>query len=148
LRGSTFILSEIAPPTLDLVKENIAEPDRVRLTFSRDAWQITTRLSIAEQFVGNRRYWLSEIDGKLWSQLLVAAKGCLDQVKQFRARATQAVTLRKTGEKRTMAVSPHLWIGMRIEADPQWSEDNLDAAMDREIAELRPIHEWVSQVAK
>jgi hypothetical protein len=47
-----------------------------------------------------------------------------------------------------MAVSPHLWIGTRIEADPRWSEEKLDAAMDRAIAELRPIHEWVSQVAK
>jgi hypothetical protein len=132
----------------DLMREKIAEPDRIRLTFSRDAWQITSRLSIAEQFIGDRRYWLSEIDGELWRQLLVEARGCLDQSRRFRARATQVVTLRKTGEKRTMAVSPHLGISTRIEADPRWSEEKLDAAMDRAIAELRPIHEWVSQLAK
>jgi hypothetical protein len=145
---ATFILSEIARPTLDLMKEKIAEPDRIRLTFSRDAWQITSRLSIAEQFIGDRRHWLSEIDGELWGQLLIEARGCLDESGQFRARATQVVTLRKTGGKRTMAVSPHLGIGTRIEADPRWYEEKLDAAMDRAIAELKPIHEWVSQVAK
>lgn len=145
---ATFILSEIARPTLGLIKAKVGEPERIQLTFSRDAWQITARLSIAEQFISGRRYWLSEIDGELWRQLLTEARGCLDESRQFRARATQAVTLRKTGEKRTMPVSPHLTIRTRIEADPRWYEDKLDAAMDRAIAELRPIHEWVSRVAK
>jgi hypothetical protein len=141
---ATFILSEIARPTLGLMKANVGEPDRIRLTFSRDAWQKTARLSIAEQFISGRRYWLSEIDGELWRQFLTEARGCLDESRQFRARAAQVVTLSKTGEKRKMPVSPHLMISRRIEADPQWYEDKLDAVMDQAIAELRPIHEWVA----
>jgi hypothetical protein len=51
----TFILSEIARPTLDLMKAKVAAPERIRLTFSREAWQITARMSIAEQFIGDTR---------------------------------------------------------------------------------------------
>ena len=47
-----------------------------------------------------------------------------------------------------MSVSPHLTFCTRVEADPRWQDEKLDAAMDREIAILRPIHEWVSRTAK
>jgi hypothetical protein len=74
--------------------------------------------------------------------------GCLDAGRRFRGWPWQVVTMRKTGEKKTFRVCPHLNVSTRIEADPRWYEDKLDAAMDRAIAELRPIHEWVYRVAK
>jgi hypothetical protein len=93
---ATFILSEIARPTLDLMKEKIAEPDRIRLTFSRDAWQITSRLSIAEQFIGDKRLLAFRNRRRTLASIACHARGCLDESRQFRARDTQVVTLRKT----------------------------------------------------
>jgi hypothetical protein len=37
------------------MKAKVAAPERIGLTFSRDTWQITARMSIAEQFIGGTR---------------------------------------------------------------------------------------------
>jgi hypothetical protein len=78
--------------------------------------------------------------------MLLQAKGCLDPSRRFRARATQIVTVRDTGEKRLAAppmggVSPHLNIGTPVEAERGWDDDKLDAAMDQAITRLRPVYE-------
>ena len=85
--------------------------------------------------------------------MLIQAKGCLDPSRQFRARATQTVTVLDTGEKRLAAppmggVSPHLVINTPVEAEPGWDDDRLDAATDQAITRLRPVYEWVSRTAK
>jgi hypothetical protein len=106
-----------------------------------------------EHLIGGRRPLLSEIDAQLWRQMLIQAKGCLDPSRQFRARATQTVTVLGTGEKRLAVppmdgVSPHLAITTPVEADPGWDDDKVDAAMDQAIVQLRPVYEWVSRTAK
>ena len=85
--------------------------------------------------------------------MLIRAKGCLDPSRQFRAQATQTVTVLDTGEKRLAAppmggVSPHLDINTPVEAEPGWDDDRLDAAMDQAITLLRPVYGWVSRIAK
>jgi hypothetical protein len=85
--------------------------------------------------------------------MLIQAKGCLDPSRQFRARATQTVTVLDTGEKRLAAppmggVSPHLVITTPVEAEPGWDDDRLDAAMDQAITRLRPVYDWVSRTAR
>ena len=69
------------------------------------AGQGASRYDIVEHLIGGRRPLLSEIDAQLWRQMLIQAKGCLDPTRQFRARATQTVTVLDTGEKR-LAASP------------------------------------------
>jgi hypothetical protein len=147
-----FILSELARPTLDLVKAKIAAPDRVRLSLAREAWQGAVRYEIVENRIGGRPFKLSEIDNELWRQLLTEAKGCLDPKKQYRGRVAQTVTLRKTGERvlwwsdtrPQRGISPHLHIGTVVEANPTWDEDKINAAMNRAITLLKPVHDWVS----
>jgi hypothetical protein len=147
-----FILSELARPTLDLVKAKIAAPDRVRLLLAREAWQGAVRYKIVENRIGGRPFQLSEIDNELWHQLLTEAKGCLDPKKQYRGRVAQTVTLRKTGERvlwwsdtrPQRGISPHLHIGTVVEANPAWDEDKINAAMNRAITLLKPVHDWVS----
>jgi hypothetical protein len=148
---TTLILSEIRRPTLDVMKAKVSKADHIRVTFSRDAWQVSARRPIAEQFIGGGRYVLSELDNELWGKLLLEARDCLDARRQFRGRSKQTVTVfRKAGEEtKEMEVCPHLVVSTRVDVDPT-SEDanNIDLAIDRAIAELMPIHEWVSRVAK
>ena len=147
-----FIQSELARPTIESIKAKV-DADRIQLTLARDAWQGASRYDVVEHLIGGRRPLLSEIDAQLWRQMLIQAKGCLDPNRQFRARATQTVTVLETGEKRLAAppmggVSPHLVITTPVEAEPGWDDDTLDAAMDQAIARLRPVYEWFSRTAK
>ena len=147
-----FILSELARPTIESIKAKV-DAGRIQLTLARDAWQGAGRYDIVEHTIGGRRFLLSEIDADLWRRMLIEAKGCLDPSRRFRGRAAQTVTLLDTGEKRLLqppvsGVSPHLNVNTPVETEAGWDDDRLDAAMDRAIAELRPIHEWVSQAAK
>jgi hypothetical protein len=140
-------LSELARPTIELLTAKV-EAGRIQLSLTRDAWHGASRDEIVEQLIGGRRPLLSEIDADLWRQMLTEAKGCLDPGKQFRGRAAQTVTMVKTGDKRLFAppmggVSPHLTISTPVEAEPGWSDDKLDAAVDQAIARLRPAYEWV-----
>jgi hypothetical protein len=146
-----FILSELAQPTIDSI--NAEDAGRIQLTLARDAWQGSSRYDIVEHLIGGRRHLLSEIDAQLWRQMLIQAKDCLDPSRQFRARATQTVTVLDTGEKRLAAppmggVSPHLVINTPVKAEPGWNDDRLDAAVDEAITRLRPVYEWVSRTAK
>lgn len=84
--------------------------------------------------------------------MLIEAKGCLDESRNFRGRAAQTVTVLKTGEKQMAepsmgGVSPHLNVSTPVDLDPGWDEDKLDAAMDRAIATLRPVYDWVRRTA-
>jgi hypothetical protein len=147
-----FILSELARPALPALQAKV-DAGRMQLTLARDAWQGAGRYDIVEHLIGGRRPLLSEIDAQLWRQMLIQAKGCLDPSRQFRARATQTVTVLDTREKRLAAppmggVSPHLVITTPVEAEPGWDDDRLDAAMDQAITRLRPVYEWVSRTAK
>lgn len=144
-----FILSELARPTIEVVKAN-ADADRIQLTLACDAWQGASRYDIVEGLIGGKRHLLSAIDPQLWHELLVQAKSCLDPSRQFRGRATRTVTVLGTGEKRLATppmggVSPHLTIHALVDAEPDWNEDRLDAAMDQTINRLRPVYEWVSR---
>jgi T5orf172 domain len=147
-----FLLSELARPTLPALQGKV-DAGRIQLTLARDAWQGAGRpYNIVEHLIGGRRFLLSEIDAELWRRMLIEAKGCLDPSRQFRGRAAQTVTLLDTREKRLLeppvsGVSPHLNVNTPVEAEPTWDDDRLDAGLDRAIAELRPAHEWISQVA-
>jgi hypothetical protein len=146
---ATFIQSEMARPTLDEIKAEIGKPDRIHLTLSRDAWQIASRPPIEKQHIGGGQHKLSEIDRALWLELLSEAKECLDASKNFRGRSKQLVTRTATGETAMMEVSPHLTVQTKIDVDPKRDDQaTLNLAVDRAIEELRPIHNWVSRVAK
>lgn len=143
-----FIFSELARPAIEAIKAKV-DAGRIQLTLACDAWQGASRYDIVEHLIGGRRHLLSAIDAQLWHEILTQAKGCLDPSRQFRARATRTVTVLDTGEKRLAAppmggVSPHLTIQTLVDAEPDWNDDRLDAAMDQAITRLRPVYEWVS----
>jgi hypothetical protein len=143
-----FIFSELARPMIESIKSKV-DAGLIKLTFARDAWQVTSRLNIVEHLIGGQRHLLAAINPPLWNEILTQAKECLDPDQQFRGRAKRTVTKLETGEKLLAqppkgGVSPHLTIQTPVEAEPGWDDDRLDAAMDQAIARLRPVYEWVS----
>lgn len=143
---ATLINSELQFPELLRLLPDLSSPESMTLRFTRDAWQVTSRPRILEEYLGGREYLLSEMTADLWRKILEEALGCLDKDRGYRGRAIQAVT-RVRGdvpddESTDMKVSPHLTISAHIDPSSD-SLEQLSAAIER----LRPIHKWASMVS-
>lgn len=140
----TFLLAELESPSFFKVRDQLADPNRIFMRLTRDAWQVTARPGIVEKFIGPGNAPLGDIDADLWQSMLTEALGCLSEEREYRGRAKQLVTLRNkppTGDRtRTMEVSPHFTIWALIESSGDM-ESYLRAGIDR----LKPIYEWVSR---
>ncbi|WP_449540596.1 GIY-YIG nuclease family protein [Enterobacter ludwigii] len=143
---ATLIKSELAVPALLRLVPHLRDPQNITLRFVRDAWQVTARPSILEEYLGGRKFSLSELTEDLWHNILTEAIGCLKEERNALSRAHQNVTLvRKAGpdaEPVKMQVSPHLQILTPIDLLLDSGEE-LAAAIEC----LRPIHEWASKVS-
>jgi hypothetical protein len=141
-----LIKSELEVPALLRLVPQLRDPQDITLRFVRDAWQVTSRPSILEEYLGGRKFSLSELTADLWHNILTEAISCLKEDRNSLGRAHQNVTLvRKSGpdaQPTMMPVSPHLQISIPI--DPlRDSLEELSSAIDR----LRPVHEWASKVS-
>ena len=143
---SRLIQSELEAPTLPRLVHQQRDFQSMTLRFARDAWQVTSRQVIVEEYLGGREFLLSELTEDLWHSILTEAIGCLDKDRSYRGRAQQAVTLKGTAgpdpDPRIMWVSPHLTIWAPIDTSRD-SNAELSSAIDR----LRPIHEWALRVS-
>ncbi|MCW8196815.1 GIY-YIG nuclease family protein [Proteobacteria bacterium 005FR1] len=144
---STFIQAEMKNPLLESVKSQLAAPENVFVSFTRDAWQVTSRPPIVEKYLGGKEHSLAEISAERWLAILTEALGCLSAESHYRSRAKQTVTLEGTprkGEKtRLMEVSPHLriWSALSLEGDV---EEN----MKRKFEQLEPVYTWVKKASE
>lgn len=143
---ATLISAELEVPTLLQLIPELDAPENITLQFTRDAWQVTARPHILEEFLGGREYRLSEVTAGLWRKILEEALACLDRDRDYRGRGLQAVTRVRRSvpdtEPTYMKVSPHLTIWTPVGASSD-SLDELSSAIDR----LRPIHRWASEVS-
>lgn len=143
---TTFILSELENPTIDKLKADLHDVDRIFVWFTRDAWQVQSRPKILERYLGGGPLRISGVDSALWAALLKEALDCLDESKGCRGRSRQEVTLAnqpKKGErKRVMPVSPHLNVWTFIERT-----GNVRADLEAGIKRLTPVHGWLSILA-
>lgn len=142
----TLISSELETPALLQLVPNLDAPESITLRFTRDAWQVTARPRILEEYLGGREYRLSEVTTDLWRNLLEEALGCLDKDRGYRGRGLQAVTRVRGSvadtEPMEMRVSPHLTLWTPVDPSGD-SLEGLAAAFER----LRPIHMWASEVS-
>ena len=144
---ATFILSELANPSINELKTKLEHPEMFFVRFTRDAWQVQSRPKIVEQHLSGREITILEMDSELWSSTLIEARSCLNKNKRYRGRNQQEVTFvnqpKKGERKRTMWVSPHLTIWTTIDIN-----SDLDGSLETEIARLKPVYEWVSRVSQ
>ena len=126
------------------MRDQLADPNRVLMRLTRDAWQVTARPGIVEEFIGPGNAPLGDINSALWQSMLTEALGCLSEDREYRGRAKQVVTLRNQpigrDRTRTMEVSPHLTIWTPVE-----SSDDMETQLKVEIDRLTPIYQWVSR---
>ncbi len=137
-----FILSELNNPTIKELKANLdVNLNDITVIFSRDAWQGAGRLSIVEQYLGGRKFSLSEIDEKLWKSILEEALTCLDESKRRKGRKKkQLVTLKNGNRKVEKDISPHLTIQIKIEND-----GDIINNLQKGIEKLKPVYNWVNE---
>lgn len=144
---ASFLLSEMRNPELGALKTKLSEPERVFIRMTRDAWQVTSRPLIVEEYIGGKEYSLAEVNEEQWQSILNEAVGCLDESRGYRGRSSQEVTLakpQKNGEqKRVLPVSPHLnvWTAISLEGD---ITENVNAGMTL----LAPVYEWISRLSR
>jgi hypothetical protein len=141
---ASFLISELQNPELEAIKGNLSQPDEIFVRITRDAWQVTSRPFIVEEYIGGKEHALPEIDEMLWRSMLNESLGCLDETKRYRGRKSQEVTLankQKNGEqKRVLPVSPHLYVWTEISMEKDIS-DNVKAG----LAQLALVYEWIAR---
>jgi len=149
---ASFLLAELARPTIAELRSALDRPDKVFIDLARDAWQAAARPDIVEKLIGGKDHPVTAIDNDLWQTLLREALTCLDESHGYRGRGRQAVTLASpsaASRTRTMAVSPHLGVWTPIEVDvTEASAEQLDDRVREAGAALRPAHEWVAKLAQ
>jgi hypothetical protein len=144
---SKFIQSEISIPKITDVAAKLHNPENIVINFTRDAWQVTARPTIAEKYLGGKACTFAEIDQDHWTLTLAEALACLSKRANYCGRAKQRVTLesmsRDEKQVRIMDVSPHLTIWSRISL-----EGDLEHNIESKIAELQPIYDWVEKASQ
>jgi len=150
---ASFLLSELARPTVAELRTKLHRPDSVFIALYRDAWQGPSRPDIEEILIGGKDHLVTEINNDLWETLLREALGCLDERSGYRGRGRQVVTLARPptaeSQAKTMEVSPHLSIWTLIDVDvARATSDQLDDLIREAITALKPAHEWVSKLTQ
>lgn len=147
-----FILNELENPTIEKLKSKSHNNlDNITVRFGRDAWRGGktppgggTRVTIIEQYLGEKEFSLSEIDVILWNSILKKGLDCLNKNKGYKGRAIQEVTeILKSGDKKPkqlLGVSPHLTIQTKIVND-----ENVINNLQKGFERLKPAYDWVNE---
>ena len=131
----------LARPSLTALKQACATTPEIFLAIFRDAWQVSSRPAIEEQYVGGKLHSLRELSEQQWTVILDEALSCLEADYGYRKRKRlQWVTLKTTGQKKQLDISPHLQIKtfINVDADPY-------EAIKAAVEILMPVREWVMQ---
>jgi len=130
------------PLLLSEYRHRGARPEGVMVGWTRDAWQVSSRVPIKEADLGPTPNWLNQIDGEGWALALRCARECLDPKRQHRGRRRVKVTLRRSGLIVERWVSPHLRFKTRFTANSRRSllqaKENLEALHDFATYQARP----------
>lgn len=119
------------------------EKEKIHVGIERDAWQRSGRPLIEEKSIGSCGIFLNNMTDSQWQKTLEEAYACLREENNHRGRATQLVTLLKSGIEKEMEVSPHLtiytWIWSSVPCDLQEAKMLMQKGFDR----LLPVYEYV-----
>ena len=131
------------PLLLSEYRDRVARPERVLVSWTRDAWQASSRVSIKGADLKPTPIALNQVDGEGWAVALRGARGCLDPKRQRRGRRKANVTLRRSGRSVERWVSPHLQFKTRLAINSprslEQAKENLEALHDFATHQARPI---------
>jgi len=134
---ANLLLHEQSARSLLQIREGIRYPEDIRVSFMRDAWLPSGRLTIQESHLGDQLFWLSDLTEHKWEKVIEEGLGCLNKARGYRGRTKQLVTHAKDGRQSEKWVSPHLNISTAIEL----KDDEISALQDG-FDKLTPIYEW------
>lgn len=127
-----FLLNEQRQSTID----TLPRCDQVFIGLSRDAWQLASRPSIAEESITpDSGISCTELTSASWSDFVDTSLSCLDAARQYQGRSRQMVTRLSSQARSMMEVSPHLTIWTPIPAESNGLSDGFER--------LKPFHDWV-----
>lgn len=137
-----FILSELKNPTIQELKNSIdTSLDNIIIRFSRDAWQGASRLNIVEEYLGEKKFSLAEMNERLWKSILKEALTCLDENRSYKGRKKKQLVTLKNGNKIVEKdISPHLIIQIQIT-----NSGNVIDNLQKGIEKLKPIYNWLNE---
>lgn len=132
------------PLLLAEYRARVPRPGTVTVGWTRDAWQVASRVRIKESRIPPTPIALDRLDRDGWHLALEYAKECLDPARRYRGRRRMPVTLRRSGRLVERWVTPHLrfktpvdWFGSSPRRAMQGAKNNLDA-----------LHEWATWQAR
>ena len=126
---------------LDEYRVSVARPDRVTVSWTRDAWQASGRVRIRESHIAPTPIALDRLDSDGWTRALACARECLDPKRMYRGRRRTEVTLLRAGRVVEREVTPHLSFKTRFDES---APHTLQQARDN----LQALHEFATRQAR
>ena len=139
---SRLIERELSHPLL--LKEyrpRVALPGKVRVTWTRDAWQAAIRVRTEGRRLPPTPITLDQLDTDGWDRALQAARECLDPKRNYRGRHLVEVTLLPSRRRVKRGVTPHL-------AFKHWLPETTMDAMRQAKGNLEALHEFATRQAR
>ena len=140
-----LIEREIADPLLlSEYRVRVAKPERVEVSWKRDAWQRRSRPPIVEAELPPTPIALDQLDRQGWTRSLRSARECLNPYRGYRGRRRTMVTLRVSGRLVEREVTPHLQFRTGLD----WFGGSTAHAMRQAKENLEALHEFATRQAR
>jgi hypothetical protein len=136
---SRFIRAELRSARLFENITQLSQPAEIGLLWFRDAWQVTTRLSIQEGTIAHQT--LGSLTQSDWERVLREALSCLNAAAGYNGRAKQTVT-RQNGTRVLMEVSPHLQFRWPMRGAALHDRDALISALRLGRERMQPLYDF------
>lgn len=126
----------------------IKNSDRIRVKMSRDAWQAAARPPIKEEHIAPKNLKLSNLNAKVWNEIIEESLGCLNKDKGYKGRGSQVVSRIKSGDTKEMEVSPHLGFKLTVSENEPQDIDSFLADLKNAQNILMPLYDFVLEQTK
>lgn len=128
------------PRLLTEYRVRVARPEKVTVSWERDAWQVSIRVPIMASGIRPTPITLDQLDPDGWARALRGARECLDPKRNYRGRRRTEVTLLGSGQVVERWVSPHLQFRTHFD---ERAPHTLQEAKDN----LQALHEFATRQA-
>ena len=129
------------PRLLTEYRVRVARPERVTVSWARDAWQVSSRVQIRESRIAPTPITLDRLDSDGWARALRGARECLDPKRNYRGSRRIGVTLLGSGQLVERWVSPHLQLRT-------WFDEGAPHTLQEAKDNLQALHEFATRQAR
>ena len=140
-----LIEREISHPLLLTgYRGRVPRPEKVEVSWKRDAWQVASRIRIKESRLSPTPIALDQLDSGGWRRVLGRARECLNPKRKYRGRRLTKVTLLRSGKTVERWVSPHL----QFKTSLDWFTGGAPHALQQARDNLAALHEFATRQSR